>query len=134
MECGSRVGKALVTYPCDLEKGHSGPCRALENQPSVRQRKTWELGQITTEQLARSVETERAADVMLAREVIVTDPPASLSEARRALHDAADVVQSLIDSRAEAIELLDQIEAALISGDMVEGRAQVSMLRAMLRV
>jgi hypothetical protein len=31
------------------------------------------------------------------------------------------------------VELLDQIEVALVAGDIVEGRAQVSMLRALLR-
>lgn len=46
MECGKRVGKGVVTYPCYVEVespggGHAGPCAAHENDASLRQRRTW---------------------------------------------------------------------------------------------
>ena len=41
-ECKERVGKGIVTFPCTLETGHTGPHFAQENQPSVRERTEWE--------------------------------------------------------------------------------------------
>lgn len=44
-DCNTRVGKGTITWQCDLEGGHTGPCRAKENRPSVSARERWEAQQ-----------------------------------------------------------------------------------------
>ncbi len=41
-ECKKNVGRGVVSYPCNLEPNHDGPCVARENQPSIRARAAWE--------------------------------------------------------------------------------------------
>jgi hypothetical protein len=41
-ECGAYIGAGVVSYPCTLEPGHAGPCYAVENAKSVREREAWE--------------------------------------------------------------------------------------------
>lgn len=41
-ECGTYIGQSAVSYPCTLERGHAGPCYAVENAKSVRERSAWE--------------------------------------------------------------------------------------------
>jgi hypothetical protein len=43
--CGTMVEGNVVSFACDLEVGHDGPCRAVENAKSVRERKKWEEDQ-----------------------------------------------------------------------------------------
>lgn len=63
MDCGQRVGKGTITYPCtvprtqertDPEFGgyHQGPCAAVENPASVASRQRWESGAPARAQLA----------------------------------------------------------------------------------
>jgi hypothetical protein len=44
-ECKKNVGRGVVSYPCNLEPLHEGPCVARENQPSINARKQWLLDQ-----------------------------------------------------------------------------------------
>lgn len=48
MECGAPVGGGTIAFACDLPlpRGHDGPCRAIENVPSVERRKRWEAAQL----------------------------------------------------------------------------------------
>ena len=40
--CTQRVGAGVVTYACNLEEKHDGPCVAIENQASLARRRAWE--------------------------------------------------------------------------------------------
>lgn len=134
-ECGSRVGKGLVTYPCELDRGHDGPCMARENQVSQRQRKAWEAQQ--AEAIMVPVEEMEVPAPTMTGQVDLPDVPHTLPsdtliEARQALLDAATAVEKLIDIRAELGKLLDEVEAGLPE-EGVGARSAASMLRAMLR-
>jgi hypothetical protein len=135
-ECGTRVGKGLVTYPCDLERGHPGPCRAQENQPSVRQRRTWE-GEQAEAIMAPLEEIDLSKPATMTGQVAPRDvphqPPSdTLHEARQALQEVVAVIERLMDQRKDLGDLLSEIEAAL-PASAVEARSATSMLRAMLR-
>lgn len=41
--CGEQVGGGVVSFGCDLSRDHDGPCRAIENPRSVRDREKWEV-------------------------------------------------------------------------------------------
>lgn len=43
--CGSMIEGNVVAYGCDLDQGHTGPHRAVENPRSVRERVKWEADQ-----------------------------------------------------------------------------------------
>lgn len=135
-ECGTRVGKGLVTYPCDLERGHPGPCRAQENQPSVRQRKTWE-GQQAEVIMAPLEEIDLSgpplAETAIPPVAALQQPPSdTLYEARHALLDAVEAIEMLISDREELGNLLTEVEAGLPES-AVGARSAASMLRAKLR-
>src|SRR5690606_24247776 len=42
VECAKIVEGNIVSFACDLDQGHAGPCRAKENPRSVRERAKWE--------------------------------------------------------------------------------------------
>lgn len=53
MECGKRVGKGVVTYPCEVpvmgSAPHDGPCMSPDNTASVRQRTAWSVGHLAAQ-------------------------------------------------------------------------------------
>jgi hypothetical protein len=69
-ECGAAVGGSFVTFPCDLPlpRGHDGPCRSIDNAPSVARRKRWEAEQ---KALAEQNPARRVPD----DDQVVTEPP-----------------------------------------------------------
>ena len=40
--CGAMIEGNVVAFACDLDSGHEGPHRAVENARSVRERRVWE--------------------------------------------------------------------------------------------
>lgn len=53
-ECGERVGRGVVTFPCHLPKEHDGPCEAPEKPESMAQRKRWLSGESARAVLAET--------------------------------------------------------------------------------
>ena len=47
--CGKIVEGNAVSYMCTIEAGHDGPCAAIENQRSMRERTAWEAERRATE-------------------------------------------------------------------------------------
>jgi hypothetical protein len=144
MECGAHVGKGLITYPCHLDSGHEGPHVALENTPSVRQRRMWEDDRRAAETPLEAPPEAPAPRVIEAHGEEIVIPEAatmtmtrqvsdSLSGAHEALLTAAATVESLIADRGGIAKLLEEIEVAIEGANVTEGRAALSMLRAKLR-
>lgn len=138
MECAAHVGKSFVTYPCSLEKGHEGPCMALENTPSVRQRRAWEeehhpAGGVEVIEAPPEV-IQEPEDVAVATVTARTPQGSPLVEAHEWLLAAAQGVERLLAQRADIDTHFEAIESALSGdGDATEARASLSILRAMLR-
>jgi len=136
-ECGVRVGKGLVTYPCELDAGHEGPHYARENDLSKRQRKQWEKDQAEAIMVPIQEITEEVREATDKVKAIIsrnTHPASSdtLQEARQTLQEAAKEIERLIEARDALTSLLDEVEAGLPE-DAVQARSAASMLRAMLR-
>lgn len=66
-ECGKRVGKSVVVYPCQVDAGadgsHDGPCAAPENSLSLRQREAW-LREVQTTVLSVEEEVDEGIEVL----------------------------------------------------------------------
>lgn len=54
-ECGQNVGRGVVNFPCTLDKDHEGPCFAIENDQSRRERDRWQRGQ-TSSALSKAID------------------------------------------------------------------------------
>lgn len=55
MSCGKMIEGTVVGYPCSLDEvGHDGPCMAVENARSVRERNKWEQEQQVRAEAERS--------------------------------------------------------------------------------
>lgn len=131
-ECGAHVGRGLITYPCSLEKGHDGPCYAMENALSVRQRRVWEDGQRQRQPEPAPVSVDLAA-AEVAAEATPGGYGLSSLTAYEALVDATKAVKRMMDQRQSIDEQLAAVEGALREGNVQNALEGISILRGLVR-
>jgi len=125
-------GGALVTFPCELDTGHAGPCVARDNAPSVSARRRWEDAQALTEAAIAHGVSEREQAALepdaggLQAELMPTMLAPALTETVEALGAAAEAIRSFTGT---VVNLCDELEVCLLEERIIDARATVGTLR-----